>query len=108
MMISPPYSCVPWCARVFLYINLLNAMRMPKIMLDISKCYGCRSCELACSYHFARAFNPEMSSIKVLRDGENGEVTISITSTCDFCEGEAHPFCVKYCAYGALSLDENE
>jgi hypothetical protein len=38
----------------------------------------------------------------VYSDTMNGEVVISIESTCDFCKNEKQPLCVKYCVYGAL------
>jgi len=73
-----------------------------RIIRDAEACYGCRRCELACSFHHAEVFSPELSSIKVARDNRTGQVEWSIGSTCDSCKGEAQPLCVKYCAYGAL------
>jgi len=73
-----------------------------KILINDEACYGCRTCELICSFHHDRVFSPELSSIKVLRNNLTGEIDWSIDSTCDSCEGEAHPLCVEYCIYGAL------
>ena len=75
---------------------------MLKIVRDAEACYGCRTCELVCSFHYERVFSPELSSIKVSRNNRDGEIKWSIDSTCDSCRGEAQPLCVKYCAYGAL------
>jgi len=75
---------------------------MLKIVRDATACYGCRICELVCSFHHARVFSPELSSIRVSRNNRNGEIEWSIDSTCDSCKGEAKPLCVEYCAYGAL------
>lgn len=76
----------------------LTRIRM-QIGIDLDKCHGCRTCELACSYHFHELFNPELSSIRVFRDSKNGEVILSISSTCDYCGN-----CVEYCSFGALAL----
>jgi len=73
-----------------------------KIVGDSVACRGCRVCELACSLHHKGYFAPEAASIKVYRDNQNGEVRLSIDSTCDVCRGKHQPLCVKYCAYGAL------
>ena len=73
-----------------------------KILTDIETCVGCRTCELACSFHHQGVFSPEVSSIKVARDNQQGEIEISIDSTCDLCRQEARPLCIEYCVYGAL------
>jgi len=71
--------------------------------LDAGRCKGCRICEMACSLHHTghRMFSPSRSSTRVSRDNDTGRITIGIDSTCDLCEGEDQPLCVKYCAYGA-------
>lgn len=81
---------------------------MLKIVRDAEACYGCRICELACSFHHKGVFSPELSSIKASRNNRNGKIGWSIDSTCDSCKGEAQPLCVKYCVYGALKGGENE
>ncbi len=73
-----------------------------KITINTRACYGCRICELACSFHHQRLFSPELSSIRVLTCMRTGEISWSIDSTCDFCEGEEQPLCEKYCLYGSL------
>jgi len=73
-----------------------------KILRDIEACYGCKICELVCSFHHKGAFSPELSSIKVSRNHQTGEVTWCIDSSCDSCEGEARPLCVAHCTYGVL------
>ena len=72
-----------------------------KIVIDANVCYGCRACELACSFHHGRLFSPELSSIKVFRDNQTGEISWSVDSSCDLCKGEAQPLCMEYCVYGA-------
>ncbi len=73
-----------------------------KIVRNAEACYGCRTCELACSFHHERVFSPELSSIRVSRNNRTGKIGWSINSTCDSCQGETQPLCMQYCAYGAL------
>lgn len=77
-----------------------------RIIRDTEACYGCRACELACSYHHARVFSPEFSSIKVSKNNKTGDIAWLIDSTCDSCEGEEEPLCVKFCFYGGISLEK--
>jgi Fe-S-cluster-containing hydrogenase component 2 len=72
------------------------------IVRNSGACYGCRACELACSFHHKRAFSTEFSDIHVSRNNRTGEIKWVIEKTCDSCAGEERPLCVKYCAYGAL------
>jgi Fe-S-cluster-containing hydrogenase component 2 len=76
------------------------------ILLDPTRCQGCRLCEAACSLHHSghTAFNPALMSTKVVRDNDTARITMSIDSTCDGCVGEEALLCVKYCAYGARSV----
>ena len=75
---------------------------MLSILTDAEACVGCRICELACSFHHSGVFSPDASSIKVSRDNQNGEINLSLDSTCDLCKGEARAACVEHCVYGAL------
>ena len=72
------------------------------IIVNTEVCSGCRTCELACSFHHKGVFSPDTSSIKVSRDNQNGNIELSIDSTCDSCKGETRPLCVEYCVYEAL------
>jgi Fe-S-cluster-containing hydrogenase component 2 len=66
------------------------------------KCTGCRSCELACSFHHRKVFSPSLASIHIVRDEEEGEFGIEI-----YRESEtghlacncppADKFCMRYC-----------
>jgi len=73
------------------------------MLLDPTRCKGCRLCEAACSLHHTdhEAFNPALTSTHIYRDHDSARITMSIDSTCDLCAGEEAPLCVKYCAYGA-------
>jgi Fe-S-cluster-containing hydrogenase component 2 len=77
------------------------------LCVNLAKCTGCRSCELACSFHFSEMFAPEASAIKVVRDNDNGDINLHINSRCDLCQGEYFPLCVKYCAAEALNFLNN-
>ena len=72
--------------------------------VDLPRCTGCRSCEVACSYHHQKVFAPYISSIKILRNNSTGEIKYLFTDTCDLCVNEDLPFCVKACAPRALRL----
>jgi Fe-S-cluster-containing dehydrogenase component len=78
------------------------------MLLDPTRCKGCRLCEAACSLHHAdhKAFNPVVTSTRIHRDNDSGKITMSLDSTCDWCEGEETLLCVKYCAYGARSVKQ--
>jgi len=76
--------------------------KMAKIVINDELCYGCRLCELACSYHFKGFFSPELSSIRVSKSNFTGINKVYIDTSCDSCEEEGQPMCVKYCFYGAL------
>lgn len=73
-----------------------------KIIRDAALCHGCRACELMCSFHHRQEFSPEHSSIHILRDNASGAVQWSVDSTCNGCQEEEFPFCVRYCLYEAL------
>lgn len=79
---------------------------MAKLSRNHRACYGCRACELMCSFHKLGAFSPAGGAINVRKDNSTGRIEWTMNSTCDLCEGEDGPLCVKYCSYGALSLSE--
>lgn len=75
-----------------------------KIVRNRKACYGCRACELVCSFHRQGAFSPAGGSIKVSKDNRTGEIRWFMNSTCDFCRREGQPLCVQYCSYEALAV----
>jgi Fe-S-cluster-containing hydrogenase component 2 len=83
--------------------------------VDVHKCIGCRTCEVACSYHHRRVFNPKMASLKVRMSGEWPGISIALYQDlppqemenrlpCDYCQGESIALCEKYCPVGAIKL----
>jgi anaerobic carbon-monoxide dehydrogenase iron sulfur subunit len=80
-----------------------NTAKHPfKINNELTRCYGCRTCELACSFHHEGVFAPERASIKVTKCNRTGVISWQLAASCDGCANEDQPLCVKYCAYGAL------
>jgi len=75
-----------------------------EIVHNLDKCYSCKACQLACSYHHTGSFWPEKSSIKVSRNPQDGEKFWQIDSTCDACINEKEPLCAKFCIYGAIKI----
>lgn len=66
------------------------------------KCTGCRSCEIACSYHHRRVFSRKIASMEIIRREQEGEFGIVVYRhtenghiACDCAEGEE--FCLRYC-----------
>lgn len=78
-----------------------------KIYCDISKCVGCRSCEIACAVEHSQSkniFNAIKEKIppkKRVRAENVGNKIISLH--CQHCEDAP---CIKACMSGALSKDE--
>lgn len=75
------------------------------MIFDTEGCAGCRSCEMACSYHHLRLFRPSASSIKIVDESKALKFSIQLCDKdedgrirCDNCNGEDEPFCVKYCS----------
>ena len=78
-----------------------------KIFRKTQGCYACKCCQLACGFHHTGAFDPSKSSILVRRDYVTGVISWSIDTTCDNCENEAEPLCVKFCGYGNIGKVED-
>ncbi|WP_455278843.1 hypothetical protein [[Eubacterium] cellulosolvens] len=79
-----------------------------RIVIKPDKCTVCRSCELACSYHFKKEFNPNKSEIKILFDPKTAVLRITQENGCDLCKDEKSPLCVRYCVSGALKTERVE
>jgi Fe-S-cluster-containing hydrogenase component 2 len=75
-------------------------------MVETETCTGCRSCELACSFHHHKIFGKNMGSIHVKRFEKDGAFTIVFYPQTE----EGHPgcdcvkgleACVLYCPMSA-------
>lgn len=71
---------------------------------DMPSCGGCRTCELACSFHHLGGFVPAASSLKILeKHGGPGYLVLlkeepdGASPACDNCAGLDIPLCLEYC-----------
>lgn len=74
------------------------------MIFDIERCGGCRTCEIACSYHHGGIFKPSISSIKIVDKKQGPGFFVELMETgdemrmpCDGCEGMEVPHCVEVC-----------
>jgi len=75
------------------------------IIIDLSKCAGCRTCQLRCSLRWEGAFVPAKAKVTVLRlvGNEDHEFDVTFSDECDYCG-----ICAKYCPYDALTRGSEE
>lgn len=67
------------------------------IVVDVHKCTGCRTCEMACSLIHDGKCGPELSRVRVVKWEAQG---ISVPVTCAGC---TKPYCMLVCPVGAIS-----
>ena len=91
-----------------LQMTIENKSQISRITTKPEKCTVCRSCEIACSYHFKKEFNPKISQIKIVFDSKSADLRIVQENGCDLCKNEKFPLCVKYCVRGALKAEKVE
>lgn len=75
------------------------------MIFETEACAGCRSCQIACSYHHKGVFSPSISSIKIINRPKEQAFAIEIYKevgngrlACDGCAGLEEPLCLKYCS----------
>jgi len=73
-----------------------DSVLQKRLIVDINKCTGCRSCVLACSFTKERVFNPELARIMVLKFETAG---VDAPLFCQQCE---EPRCVEACSRDAI------
>lgn len=73
---------------------------MKTLVVDQSKCAGCRICELWCSLQHNQVANPAFATVKIFRDHAN---YLCLPVTCTQCVNAP---CVADCPKQALSQDE--
>jgi len=71
-----------------------------RIAIDLSKCAGCRYCELWCSFFHDKVFSTSLSRIKIVRDDLIG---MDYPIVCRHCLEAPY---VSACPVGALYKDE--
>ena len=74
------------------------------VIFDMPSCGGCRTCELACSFHHTGEFSPEHSSLRITdkQSQEGYQVQLAFLGhracmACDGCQGLDVPLCVEHC-----------
>ena len=77
----------------------LDNRPFPRMLVNEKVCSGCRSCELACSFHKTSIFAEEQACIRVYKDEVNG---LDLPQVCRQC-GNAR--CVQACPVGALDRE---
>ncbi len=71
---------------------------------DMTSCGGCRTCELACSFHHRGEFVPTASSLRIIEKKKGPGYIILLKeqgdengAACDGCKGLDVPLCIEYC-----------
>ena len=72
-------------------------------VINLDLCTECRTCELACSFHHNKSFDPAKSSIQVELDSNTGDISVNFAPTCDGCSNEEEPLCLLFCPRGVLT-----
>ncbi len=74
------------------------------MVFDMPTCGGCRTCEIACSFHHRGEFNPSISSIRILEKASGPGFIVMLVEqgegleiACDLCKGLEIPLCMEYC-----------
>ena len=87
----------------------MSALIYP-LIVDLTRCTGCKVCEVACSLEKEKVCNPHLSRIQILKQDTLGVFLPAISPDCDLCGGpEKKQKCVQFCATEAIkfvSLDD--
>ena len=91
-------------SKASLMMTEYKTIRDSGILFDMPSCGGCRTCELACSFHHTQEFIPSASSLKVLdKEGGPGYQVLLVHESfgesipCDHCKSLDVPLCMEYC-----------
>jgi len=76
---------------------------MKRIIVDETKCAGCRACETFCSYNHENVVNPKLSRITIVNPGVLEEKPKAIV--CRQCE---NPKCAEACPVDALEFNNEK
>jgi len=82
------------------------------MFFEMASCGGCRTCEMACSFHHTEAFSPDRSSIKIFEKAGSQGFSVCLVEkgapegvACDGCSNLDVPLCVQYCKRSEDLLD---
>ena len=74
------------------------------MQFQMPSCGGCRTCEIACSFHHRGEFVPSVSSLKILENKDEPGYSVLIVEetdgqslVCDGCKDQELPLCIEYC-----------
>ena len=74
------------------------------MIYDMPSCGGCRTCEIACSFHHTGKFNSAISSIKIVENEDESGYRVMLLEesgiegiACDGCDQINEPLCMQYC-----------
>ena len=73
---------------------------MKHLLLDLSKCTGCRICEFSCSMYHYSVFNPNRARIRINRIG-------CLKLEAKYCIQCQNPRCISACPEGAIIQNES-
>ncbi len=74
---------------------------LKSLLIDPSRCTGCRSCEMACSLYHEGECSPVLSRMRVVKYEALGR---NFPSGCSQC---SKPRCLAACRQGAIRLNES-
>lgn len=70
------------------------------IIVDQSKCFGCRICEIICSFTKENEINPKLSRIRI--EPKNERIVYYVCRKCD------NPVCVEACPIHAITIENGK
>ena len=76
-----------------------------KVYANEVLCTTCRTCQLVCSFHHVKRFQPDKASISIHRDNRTGSISWAVDETCDLCRNEKASLCISNCPFGALRME---
>jgi len=75
------------------------------ISVDMDKCTGCQSCEVACSlYHFG-VINPTLARIQIVKDWKAADSSMEVRFLPAVCRQCANAKCAAVCQTDAITFD---
>jgi len=77
-------------------------MKVRTLIIDLSKCIGCRYCEMICTFRHKGVYGRIGSRIRIVTDDKE---IINNAFVCRHCK---KPVCVELCPVDAISRDEEK